>query len=74
MKDLGYFAIGEENLTTIYTQLNETFVNKDLGDYKEGIDIGREVDIQFSSYYFLYIYMYKYIFYLLLFSLIFVDV
>lgn len=38
----GYFAIGEENLTTVYTQLNEVFVNKELGDYKEGIDIGRE--------------------------------
>ena len=62
MKVLGYFAIGEENLTTIYTQLNETFVNKDLGDYKEGIDIGREVDIQFSFLLIIFfIYMYKYI-------------
>eukprot|EP00026_Physarum_polycephalum_P012682 Phypoly_transcript_13009.p1 GENE.Phypoly_transcript_13009~~Phypoly_transcript_13009.p1 ORF type:complete len:322 (+),score=46.74 Phypoly_transcript_13009:63-1028(+) len=40
----GYFAIGQENLTTIYTQLNETFVNKELGDYKEGLDLGREID------------------------------
>lgn len=40
----GYFSIGEENLTTIYTQLNETFVNKELGDYKEGVDIGREIE------------------------------
>eukprot|EP00026_Physarum_polycephalum_P007520 Phypoly_transcript_07582.p1 GENE.Phypoly_transcript_07582~~Phypoly_transcript_07582.p1 ORF type:complete len:127 (+),score=20.42 Phypoly_transcript_07582:372-752(+) len=41
----GYFALGQENLTTIYTQLNETFVNKELGDYKEGLDFGREIGI-----------------------------
>jgi len=40
----GYFSLGQENLSTIYTQLNETFVNKELGDYKEGLDLGREID------------------------------
>lgn len=42
----GCFAIGEENLTTIYTTLNETLVNKELGDYKEGLDIGREISAE----------------------------
>jgi len=42
LENRGYFAIGEENLTTIYTQLNDVFVNKELGDFKEGLDIGRE--------------------------------
>jgi len=40
----GYFSFGEENLSTVYTTLNESLANKDLGDYKEGFDIGREID------------------------------
>jgi len=40
----GYFAVGEENLTTVHPHLNEEFIDKDLGDYKEGFDIGREID------------------------------
>jgi len=41
---LGYFAFGEENLSTIYPEHNTNFEDKDLGDYKEGIDFGPEVD------------------------------
>eukprot|EP01112_Ceratiomyxa_fruticulosa_P017382 TRINITY_DN5403_c0_g1_i1.p1 TRINITY_DN5403_c0_g1~~TRINITY_DN5403_c0_g1_i1.p1 ORF type:complete len:345 (-),score=52.02 TRINITY_DN5403_c0_g1_i1:148-1182(-) len=38
----GYTEYGEENLTTNYPELNKDVVNKHLGDYKEGIDFGRE--------------------------------
>eukprot|EP01111_Echinosteliopsis_oligospora_P016909 TRINITY_DN7161_c0_g1_i1.p1 TRINITY_DN7161_c0_g1~~TRINITY_DN7161_c0_g1_i1.p1 ORF type:complete len:196 (+),score=38.32 TRINITY_DN7161_c0_g1_i1:53-640(+) len=46
----GYFTIGEENLTTVYTELNSVLVNKELGDYKEGIDLGREIDSKDPEY------------------------
>jgi len=39
----GYFTFGEENLTTIHPHLNDLLVNKELGDFKEGYDIGREL-------------------------------
>ena len=39
----GYFAYGEENLSTIYPEHNVNFEDKDLGDYKEGLDFGPEV-------------------------------
>jgi len=39
----GYFTYGEENLTTVHPELNDAFVKKELGDFKEGYDIGREI-------------------------------
>jgi len=46
----GYFSFGDENLTTIHPHLNESFVNTELGDFKEGIDIGREIDPSSPEY------------------------
>lgn len=40
----GYFAFGEENLSTVYPEHNVNFEDKDLGDFKEGIDFGPQVD------------------------------
>jgi len=46
----GYFSFGEENLSTVYPEHNVNFEDKELGDYKEGIDFGPEIDLADPHY------------------------
>ncbi len=37
-------ALGEENLSTVHEEVNSDVQGKELGDFKEALDLGREID------------------------------